>query len=724
MQLDHPVREHGRRLAVLFFFLLLGIALTWPLITRIVTDLPGGAHKDGLEDAYQNVWNLWWTLEALRHPTNLWVTDRLFFPDGPNLLFHTLSPANTLPAAPVTALWGPIAAFNVVALASFALGGLGMWLLARPRVGAGPALLAGIVYVASPFHMAALVTDGQLQIFALHWLPWYSFFLLELLRPDATQAWRRHALLSGFLLVLIAWTDWYYTLFMLIFSLAALAWRLPAFWRAGACAEQQAAGVRLKRIGLQLIPRLALAGLVFALGAGPLIGAMLLEAARTNYVASLPPSDPWRLSADLVAYLVPPRLHALWGTAPWAWGVGYDVNRRFYLGLGVALLATLALLRRPAIRPWALAALGFGLLSLGPALRVNGADLGVPLPYALIADLPLVRLTRQPDRFNVLVTMALGMLAGSGAAVLGARLRRPAARVALLALLGVLLLLDYWPAPLVTRTPLPPAFLANLPADAGALVEYPFHVERPYRDAERMLFQTTHGQPISGGYHSREYPQPQLGLPALRDLRAGQLASDIVEGDASWAAALGMLGYTHILGYRQQPLGPQSLKPADELAFRALVEAGLGVAGPLYEDEFLIVYAVPPAAPAPFVQIGRGWGEVEAAAFGQRYRWLPEIAELGLVVPTSGLYRLELAITPAGGPRTLLVEQQDRPFSLALAAGSRHYHLLLRLPAGHTLLRLRTLEAPTTGAALEGNGDLRPLSARFAQISLVLIEGR
>lgn len=165
-------------LLVLLGYLALGLALTWPLATRITSDLPGGAHKDGLEDAYQNVWNLWWTVEALQRPTNLWATDMLFHPDGPNLLFHTLSPGNTLPAAPVTMLWGPIAGFNAVALASFALGGLGMWLLARRRCGAGPALLAGLVYVASPFHMAALVHDGQLQIFALQWLPWYIHFLL------------------------------------------------------------------------------------------------------------------------------------------------------------------------------------------------------------------------------------------------------------------------------------------------------------------------------------------------------------------------------------------------------------------------------------------------------------------------------------------------------------------------------------------------------------------
>ena len=52
----------------LLAYIVLTIALTWPLALRWTTDLPGGPHKDGLEDAYQNVWNLWWMQTALaRH---------------------------------------------------------------------------------------------------------------------------------------------------------------------------------------------------------------------------------------------------------------------------------------------------------------------------------------------------------------------------------------------------------------------------------------------------------------------------------------------------------------------------------------------------------------------------------------------------------------------------------------------------------------------------------
>jgi hypothetical protein len=757
----------------LLFYTILAIGLTWPLVLRFTTDIPGGFHKDGLEDAYQNVWNLWWTVEALSRPTNLWVTDRFFFPEQPNLLYHTLSPVNTVLVAPITALWGPIAGFNAVALLSFIIGGMGMWLLARERVGAGPALLAGVVYIASPFHTAALITDGQLQIFAHHWLPWYALFLLRALKPkretggtfggrfcadtphppsppiplpERERSFEQHQdneapaappaprvgaghrekddrpssfiprlssfILAGFFLALIAYGDWYYTLFMLFFTACAGLW---AIWRARASGWPAAGAV---------VARLAGVGAIFTILVLPIVAPMLREAARADYMNLYPADDPLRLSADLIAYLVPHRHHSLWGSAPWDWGVSYGVNRRFFVGITVTLLALLALWRYPAARPWGVLVLGAGILSLGAELQFNGVRTGIPLPWALLADLPIVRLTRQPDRLNVLVTIGLGMLAAYGAAgnvpIIGTQ--RAASLRAHIVILVVLIILEYLPAPLTTRVPPIPPFLAGLPAEpAGALVEYPFHIDVPYRDAERMLFQTVHERPISGGYHSRLYPQPQLGLPALRDLRAGALWSDIVREPGGWTPALNTLGFSHIIGYKQQPLGPISLQPADEAPFKAFVEAGLNVDAPIYEDEWLIAYAVPTTEPAPVIGIREGWGPVEMPEPNVRHRWLSASGAIGLHTPTAGNYRLSFTALPAGGPRTLRVHLPTTSHTLALASGPHRYSLLLTLPAGTTILHLSSVEPPTSGDELEGNGDLRLISIRFADFHLVAL---
>jgi hypothetical protein len=684
----------------LLIYVVLTLVLTWPLALRFTTSLPGGPHKDGLEDAYQNVWNLWWMKEALARATNPLITDRLFYPEHPNLYYHTLSPINSLLAVPITALWGPIAGFNMVAFVSCVLGGLGAWWLAYDRTRSHmAALLAGIVYAFSPFHMSALIEDGQLQIVALHWLPFYVLFLLR----AAEQGGRRNILLAGLFLTLTAWTDWYYTLFLLLFTAGYGAWRLLARapdWPA--------------RRGF--VARLAGIGALFALGAAPLLIPMLVEATRATYMTIYPADDPERLVVDLLAYVLPARRHPWWGAALWDWGVPIDVNRRFYLGAIALALSLVGAWRCAAARRWGLVALAAGVLALGPTLRVAGDATGLPLPYRLLAELPLVRLSRQPDRFDVLVTLALALMVAYGARALLETHRLPA--VPLTALLAVLLAADYLVAPMITRQPAIPPFLAALPhTDDGALLEFPFHESSPYRDAERMLFQTVHGRPISGGYHSRRYPQPQLGLPVLRELIADRVGNDIVADPGGWRAALRTLGYRYIIGYKQQPLGPRNLTPAEATDFRALVGQGLGAARPDYEDELLIAYRVPDAPPAPVVGFRDGWGAVEQSA-GQPQRWLAQSGQLSLIVPAAGAYDLSWTAQPAGGSRRLEVRLGERTYELSIAAGTRRYRLLLDLPAGASELQLRSLEPTTTGDVLEHNGDMRPISVRFAAISL------
>ncbi|MEO7912999.1 MAG: 6-pyruvoyl-tetrahydropterin synthase-related protein [Roseiflexaceae bacterium] len=706
-------------------YIVLTLALTWPLALRWTTDLPGGPHKDGLEDAYQNVWNLWWMQQALAQPTNPLITDRFFYPEHPNLYYHTLSPINTLLAAPITALWGPIAGFNTVVFMSCVLGALGMWWLAYDRTRAHQAaLLAGIVYAFSPFHMAALITDGQLQIVALHWLPFYVLFLLRAIEHGG----KRNLLLAGMFLVLNAWTDWYYTLFLLLFTAGYGVWRLLA--RAPDWPARRA-----------LVTRLALIGALFVLGAAPLLIPMLIEATRATYMNIYPADDPERLVIDLLAFVLPARLHPWWGAAPWDWGVQIDVNRRFYLGAVALGLAIFGALRCSAARRWGAVALATGVLALGPTLRLNGQSTGVPLPYRLIANLPLIRLSRQPDRFDVLVTLALAIMVAYGArelldskhlsafAHVRPRLKRILPTALLTSVLAALLLLDYLVAPMLTRKPAIPTFLASLPhtdpstrsgdtsGQAGALLEYPFHNQSPYRDAERMLFQTVHGRPISSGYHSRRYPQPQLGLPVLRDLAAGRLGGDITAEPGGWPAALNTIGYRYIIGYKQQPLGPRNLQSDETAGFRTLVNAGLGVAQPDYEDAQLIAYRVPDAPPQPVIGLREGWGTPEQAG-GRPQRWLAQAGQLGLIVPTAGRYRLSWSALPAGGPRTLEVQLDNQVYTIPLAPEMRRYQLLLDLPAGASELELRSREPATSGDALEHNGDLRPISVRFADIVL------
>ncbi|HJZ46325.1 MAG TPA: hypothetical protein VKE41_04135, partial [Roseiflexaceae bacterium] len=131
----------------------------------------------------------------------------------------------------------------------------------------------------------------------------------------------------------------------------------------------------------------------------------------------------------------------------------------------------------------------------------------------------------------------------------------------------------------------------------------------------------------------------------------------------------------------------------------------------------LIAYRVPDAAPQPVVGFREGWGEPEQN--GERpERWLAQAGQLSLVVPVAGRYRLSWSALPADRSRTLEIGLGDQTFAVPLTPGTRRYALLLDLPAGMSRLELRSREPATTGDALEHNGDLRPISVRFADIAL------
>src|SRR5690242_11933512 len=119
--------EHGLPLLV---YGALAVALTWPLAAHLGDAFPS-APGEGAQDLWEKLWNLWWVGEALRRGVSPFFTDALFYPQGASLLFHPLNLTSGLLALPLRAIFGPIAAYNLLVLLSFALSGYAVFLLAR-----------------------------------------------------------------------------------------------------------------------------------------------------------------------------------------------------------------------------------------------------------------------------------------------------------------------------------------------------------------------------------------------------------------------------------------------------------------------------------------------------------------------------------------------------------------------------------------------------------------
>jgi hypothetical protein len=244
--------------------------------------------------------------------------------------------------------------------------------------------------------------------------------------------------------------------------------------------------------------------LLFAFGVRVLNGQ--LPASRTFWRSS--PSG-----VDVAAVLTPNPNHPLAPAALRDWIA--HLTRPDYVenvaSLSFVALAAIAVAmhlgwRAPAV-PAAIA-IGFGLLALGPFVRIAGVQTYVPGPWALLRYVPVVGLVRSPGRF--LVFAMLGIAALFAAALTAIVTRWPAARRPLLVTVSCLLFAELLPAPRpIFSAAIPSIYqqVANDPRDVR-VIELPFGI----RDgtmamgnftARTQFFQTAHHKPIIGGYVSR-----------------------------------------------------------------------------------------------------------------------------------------------------------------------------------------------------------------------------
>ncbi|RME81180.1 MAG: hypothetical protein D6775_14270 [Caldilineae bacterium] len=612
--------ERRRHLALLGFYALATLLLTWPLALQFGRAIPGDAF-----DGWQNYWNLWWVKKALlEQHTHPYFTTALYHPTGVSLWFQTLNVFNGFASLPMQLAGNLFWAYNGVVLFSFVMSGYGATLLALyvfHRAGAkrkGPlyaaALLAGTVYTFSPFHFAHLL--GHMQVFSFEFVPFFVLYLLKAL--DAREQWLRPAVHAALFLVLAALCDWYFALYMGWLAALYLVWLLG---RRALRGSQVAA----------MVVTFLLALVVLA----PLLVPMVRESMRYNFMRP-PEGQIANLSADVLAFVLPSVQHPVWGkwVAPLRDNLPASTSENtLYLGVVPVALAVYGLWRRRLrLGVWVLASVVFGIFALGPELHVAGRALGVPMPYALLLKVPFVEIARTVARYGLLVMLGLGLLAGGGLYVFLERGGRGVVAAGLMALM----LFEYLPAPYPVSPPDTPEFYRTLAADprAGAVMNVPMNWDRP----GYLLYQTTHGKPLTAGYISRTDPRTYPGrLPVVSEFR--RLAADINGGDAARLAptVFEFLDVRWVISDRYKMPGGEEREVTEQLLERIFEGES-----PVYEDERITVYETrPPVRRLAFVELGTDWGP-----------WQPGPARAvegraTLVVHSPAAARLKLAVTPA-----------------------------------------------------------------------------
>jgi hypothetical protein len=233
-----------------------------------------------------------------------------------------------------------------------------------------------------------------------------------------------------------------------------------------------------------------------------------------------------------------------------------DVNTLFLGWAGLLLAAVGSLAFRRRLRPWIAAFVTFVVLSLGPLLQVNGRlvfdfdglETSFPLPFILLHYLPVVKANRAPNRFSVVVMLALAVLAGYGAYWLLRRLRRPALR-SVASVLMALVLFEHLAVPLPLTDARIPAIYQAVAEESGdfAILQLPMGWRNSYgvlgaENTRTQYYQTYHHKRLLSGNISRnpafkfQYFERQPILESLIRIETyGEVSRARREADRAWA---------------------------------------------------------------------------------------------------------------------------------------------------------------------------------------------
>jgi hypothetical protein len=646
--------------------------MTYPLVLQVTTAIPG----DGF-DGWQNYWNLWWVKTAvLDLHESPYFTTYLYHPIGYSLLFHTLNIFNALMTLPVQLAFGLTVSYNFVVLFSFVMGGYGTYLLALHVMKAGQrasdhliAFLAGAVFTFAPFHFAHLL--GHMQVISLEWLPFYALALIKSLTSEKTSLASGIGLPALFL-VLTGLCDWYFALYLFIFTALCLGYMM---W-----VRRQPREPMLKT-GLILL----VSGIILS----PLLLPMSVEAVQDSDHLLSPFDTTVRLSADLLAFITPNEFHPLWGQAAVQVSEAFTSStseRMVFVGYIPLALAGYALWsRRRAAAFWFASGLVFFLLSLGPYLHIAGREIPIPLPFlAFYRLLPFFRIARSVSRFDVMVMLSLAPLIALGLQRLVTPL--PETRRMVLALVVIALVcFEFLPLPYPISEVEVPSFYQGLAADDEefAILELPMNWDRP----AHLLYQTVHQKPIIAGYVTRPNPLSLVErIPLLQHFRL--LGPDIIAQDPEGIAPE-VLDY---LGIRYVILHGYMLPPGREReAVFALVEEVFGDQSPFYQDEQITVYrAGVQEQRSPLLILGSEWGEREELG-GEPARKLGSEATLAIIAPSAGEVRLAFTAIGTAGTRSLELDFNGQlAGTYEIAAQDRQFiSAPLSLQPGVNTLQLR-----------------------------------
>lgn len=515
-------------------------------------------------DTYEMARNIWWYTYAIRNGEPLFYQTFLGYPDGIDGSVLISVPLQYFPMWLLAFVLPLPIAYNSVVILWMTLNGYAFFHLVRYLLDDEnyvPAFIAGLVYMAHPIFQAHLL-EGHAGL-VLGWTAsLYLWALLKFIKADK-GAWRW--LLTSIGLFYLSTTGHILqSIYVLLPVTGTLTlWRLwVQDWR----------GVR------RIVAMGFIASSVTLLALIPAIQSATTETAYTDTDGTI------RYSTDLLSIVSPSFLHPLFGDIldyP-ARVLGINlVEGAAYIGVIAGGLALAGFFTHKQARWWGMLAVVAWILSLGSVLKiydqpimftVGTIETAIPLPFALLQQLPAFNLARTPGRFTFSLAIALAVLVGYGARWLWQR-RAGRWRYAIALLLASGIVYEYL---IIDGMPLRPAAIPQAVSeianrdDVRAVFNVPHQHLLAAKDA--LYLQTAHEKPIIAGQITRQTPVDPAKLNLLQDTLDPMLLNDA--------------GIDRVIYHRAR---------AAEIGLEGTLDARFAaqLGEPIFADERIAVYAVP-----------------------------------------------------------------------------------------------------------------------------------
>ena len=460
------------------FYVVLAILFTWPLIREPGSLIPGTE-----SDAYVHLWTFDWAGRAIASGKFTLYTNQIYYPVGVSLLSHNVPWFNIAIWLLLKSFLGPVAAYTVTVLLLLAFNGYATHLLAKDITNSERAsFLAGAICTTWPFittrlHHPNLILIGFVPLAIRH----IRRLILEGHKLDLVLSALFVALIGIVRLQLLAMSVFLigpYTLYLLI-------------------ASKQ---FKNRRLLGQLALTVALACVILA----PFVVPVIWYQSTRAYSDDLFVRSSAGGQADPTYYLLPSGFHPLWGKSLREKLDDSPFKAQFhvpFIGYTVLLLGFLGTVKRwKQGGIWRLSAIIIAALALGPVL-VIGEKQVLTLPYGWVYERIITPILREPERFNVLLSIPLSILAAIGGVCLWHRRKPFIQNLLCIATIG-LVWFEFAIFPFPSLPLSTPGWYNELARQEGEFGIVDIPIDRQYEE-RYMLYQLTHRKPLVKGHVSR-----------------------------------------------------------------------------------------------------------------------------------------------------------------------------------------------------------------------------